>query len=818
MQALKTMGKKGIGFLGGWLISLLTLGQTVEVLDAKNEPVSEVFIYHDKRSYTAFTNDNGKADISHFPQTGYFHFQHPSFEDKRVLADSLRAESFRITLKEKLVWFNEVVISANKWEQDEKDLSQQILSVERKSISFNNPTTSADLLNQSGQVFVQKSQLGGGSPKLRGFSANAVLLVVDGVRMNNAIYRGGNLQNVINIDPNAVASSEVVFGPGSVLYGSDALGGVMDFHTVDPAWNQNGTKVDGNLMTRWSSAANERTGHFDLSLSRRKFTYFGSITGTWMDDLKAGSNRSDKYEGHFLRPNYVDRINGEDQLVNNDDPNLQVGSGFDLFNAVQKFKFLLNQHSEISYSFYFGTTSNIPRYDRLVITKPGTDSLEHGAWYYGAQTWQMHSLRFNHYDKRKLFDQARITAAFQRYEESRNDRDFGDDRLRTRTEMVDVYSMNIDLDKELPKGDLFYGFEMVHNEVASSGYRENLVTGQRTDVETRYPDNGSQFTSVAAYANWVTRLSDKWTLNFGGRYNFVKLTGSRSSDNSSVLDFSEINLQTGALNGSAGLVYLPTEKTKFGFNFSTGFRSPNVDDVGKVFEFDEDENGQPIILVPNEYLKPEYAYNSEVSMSTKFGPVTLNVVGFYTTLNNPILRGDFQVNGQSTVFLDDDGDASTPDVEHGVVAQINGNQAFIYGGSVQARVRVSEVISGYGTASFSDGEESSGEPLRHTTPLFGRAGLTWNKEDHRIDFYAEFNGPRWRDDIPAAEIEDKPYLYTDEGSPGWITFNLKTSFVVNDFLTLDAGVENIFDVHYRPYSSGISAPGRNFIIALRGSF
>ena len=811
------MRLKGLGILAAWLFSCLAFAQKIHVSNQKDEPISEVFVYHDKRSYTAFTDENGLADISHFPVTGNFHFQHPSYQIGHYSADSLNQVGFKLTLEEKLVWFNELVVAASKWEQEKKDLSQHVLAVNRKTISENNPTTSADLLSQSGQVFVQKSQLGGGSPKLRGFSANAVLLVLDGIRMNNAIYRSGNLQNVINIDPNAIATSEVVFGPGSVIYGSDALGGVMDFHTVSPMWNQTGTKGEGNALIRYSSAANERTGHYDMSVARRKFTYFGSVTKTWMDDLRAGSNRSASYKGYFLRPNYVQRINGEDVLVSNPDPNNQIGSGFDLLNTVHKFKFLLNQHSDLSYNFYYGTTTNIPRYDRLTIVKAGTDSLENAQWYYGPQTWQMHSLQFNHYDSKKWLDQVKITAAFQDYSESRNDRGFGDEDLRTRTEQVNVFSLNLDLDKVIPNGDIFYGLDLIHNDVSSSGFRTDLLTNAQTPTPSRYPDLGSKMSSFALYLNRVKRLNDKWTFNLGARYNFVQLQGENA--NSTLADFSSIHLTNGSVTGSLGIIHLPDDKTKVGFNLSTGFRSPNVDDVGKLFEFDNDENGQPIIQVPNDQLNPEYAYNSEISYSKKVGIMTLNVVGFYTLLTNPILRGDFEINGQSTLFIDDDNDALTPEMEHGIVAQINGQRAYIYGGSFQALAKINDKLSSFGTISFSDGmETSSNEPLRHTTPFFGKIGVRWQSDKSMINLYSEFNGARWRADIPASEIEDKPYLYTDDGSPGWMTLNAKSNVDLNDFLRLDIGIENILDTHYRPYSSGISVSGRSFIIGLRGSF
>ncbi len=129
----------------------------------------------------------------------------------------------------------EVVISFNKWEQNLNEVPNRIMKVDMRDARLRNPQTTADLLAQTGGVFIQKSQLGGGSPMIRGFATNRVLIVADGVRMNNAIYRSGNLQNIISIDPLSIDDAEVIFGPGSLIYGSDAIGGVMDFHSLPAA-------------------------------------------------------------------------------------------------------------------------------------------------------------------------------------------------------------------------------------------------------------------------------------------------------------------------------------------------------------------------------------------------------------------------------------------------------------------------------------------------------------------------------------------------------------------------------------------------------
>lgn len=117
-----------------------------------------------------------------------------------------------------------VVVSFNQWEQKRNEVPNRIQKVDLRDIVLRNPQTAADLLGQSAGIFIQKSQQAGGSPMIRGFAANRVLIVADGVRMNNAIFRSGNLQNIISIDPQAVENAEVIMGPGTILYGSDAMG------------------------------------------------------------------------------------------------------------------------------------------------------------------------------------------------------------------------------------------------------------------------------------------------------------------------------------------------------------------------------------------------------------------------------------------------------------------------------------------------------------------------------------------------------------------------------------------------------------------
>jgi hemoglobin/transferrin/lactoferrin receptor protein len=247
-------------------------------------------------------------------------------------------------------YLDEVVVSVNRWEQNQREISTRVAKITPSLIQLQNPQTSADLLGLSNQVFIQKSQLGGGSPMIRGFATNRILLVVDGVRMNNAIFRSGNLQNVISLDASSIQNTEVVFGPGSVVYGSDAIGGVMNFTTLTPVTSTAGTTFSANAFARYASANEEKTGHVDFSIGLKKWAFVTSITKSDFGDLKMGSNGPDDY----TRPDYQVRDeNGNDIAVVNPNPNVQLFSGYNQLNVMQKVRFTPNANWDFTYGFHY---------------------------------------------------------------------------------------------------------------------------------------------------------------------------------------------------------------------------------------------------------------------------------------------------------------------------------------------------------------------------------------------------------------------------------------------------------------------------------
>lgn len=724
----------------------------------------------------------------------------------------LFAQEVKDTTKTSIL--KEVVVSANRWEQNVREISSRVTKISPELIQLQNPQTSADMLALSGQVFIQKSQLGGGSPMIRGFATNRILLVVDGVRMNTAIFRSGNLQNVISFDANVVEETEVIFGPGSVLYGSDAIGGVMDFHTLRPAFSSSDkTTFSGNAFGRYSSANSEKTGHVDFNIGLKKWAFTTSITYADYDDLKMGSHGPEEY----TRPDYQVRDeNGNDIAVTNPDRNVQVATGFDQLNLMQKIRFKPNANMDFTYGFHFSETSDVPRYDRLIL-KNSSDVFTSAEWYYGPQTWMMHALTMSYIKSTKLFDQLKVTAGYQDYSESRHNRNFtGIDRNRMteRFENVKALSLNVDLDKQLSaKSTLFYGAEYVNNQVGSTAQRIDIVTGALSPVSTRYPD-GSEWQSAAVYASLRHKLNDQWLINASARYTYVY---TQAAYDLTFFDFpfSEATLKNDALNWSAGVVFNPTSSWKLYSNLSTGFRAPNVDDIGKVFD------SQPgFVVVPNPELNPEYAYNAEIGFAGKLNnKITLDASAFYTKLTNAIVRGPYTFNGADSI--DFDGTLSQ------VLALQNISEVTVWGIQASLAIDLTSDLKFFTVMNYQKGKEKSPEDGNyysptHVAPLFGSTQLTFKKLKYQLVLYANYNGTIGYDDLALSERADSHLYAKDESgnpyAPSWTTFNLKGSYKFSDFISMDAGLENIFDKRYRSYSSGISAPGRNFIGTVRIKF
>jgi hemoglobin/transferrin/lactoferrin receptor protein len=333
-----------------------------------------------------------------------------------------------------------VIISTNKVPEVRSKVAQQVYLISGNQIKNLNVQTAADLIGNSGVAAIQRNLQGGGSPQLRGFEASRIVLVVDGVRMNKLIYRAGHLQNIITLDNNSLERLEILLGPSSTIYGSDAMGGVIHFRTKSPQLSGEGKRVNagGNAFCRYGTVNNERTTHVEFNVGGKKLTLFSSFTHSSFGDLKMGERKNPALGDEFgLRPFYVKRAtdNTEDIFVANDDPYVQKFSGYSQYDLFEKLLYKQNENVSHLFNFQFSNSSNIPRYDRL--TDPENGGLRQAEWYYGPQKRLMFAYQLSTQNVGPFADAMKTTLSYQGIEESRHDRRFN--RPNRRSHKTNIY-------------------------------------------------------------------------------------------------------------------------------------------------------------------------------------------------------------------------------------------------------------------------------------------------------------------------------------------------------------------------------------------
>ncbi len=820
---------KKIGFIIVFLMSISTLAQEVKVLDIETRrPINNVTVFNESETFSSFTKD-GKVDLSLAADNEILIFSHISYALQQLTKLDLKKRNYILYLTKESEQLDEVVLSVFKDDAKANRVAEQIAVITSKEIQQLSPQTSADLLAAVPGVKVQKSQFGGGSPIIRGMESNRVLLVVDGVRMNNAIYRKGHLQNSITIAPNQLDRTEIVFGPSSVTYGSDALGGVIHYYTKTPNLSEN-TKVNTSFFNRFSSVNNEITTNASIEISGAKFASFTSFSYSDFGDLKMGTNRSHGFADWgrvFTYSENTNTVYAATPTANND-PNLQRNTGYNQTDLLQKFFIPLSDKADLKVNLQYSTSSDIPRFDRL--DEQSNGALKFAEWYYGPQNRLLVSPQLYIHPDSKWLDKGTFTLAYQNIQESRIQRRFGSLDRSYREEEVDVFSINGDFSLPLTENKrrkLTYGFELAYNEVGSNSFGRTLdVSGREvvgfTDsfkVQSRYPDGGSSYMSSALYVGYRQDLNAKSTLNTGIRYTNTHLEATWVDQTFIQLPETDIESSNSAFTATIGYVFRPNKNWQLNSVLSSGFRSPNIDDVGRVRE----KSG--FVTVPNINVKPEFAYNAEIGVQKYFNErkFRLGFNTYYTLLDNYIIRDDFTINGSSTIIFD--GEVGK------VVANQNRKTAYVFGYTASYQGKISNKFNTSGFVTYTKGRTyDTDEPLSSIPPLFGQFDL--NYENHKLQLGASFrfNSKKDIEDFNITEgidnhdltpIVDPNATEATEiyyGSPSWMTLGFNSAYRFNDHWRLQGIIGNIFDQHYREFASGISAPGRNFSFSLITTF
>ena len=659
------------------------------------------------------------------------------------------------------------------------------------------------------------------------------------------------------------------------MYGSDALGGVVHFRSKDPKLhfaNSEGSALEGNAYTRYASANSEATVHVDLNYGTDKWASLSSFSFTNFGELRAGSNRPEGFEHFGQRQYYLERKNGIDQLILNafvDTMGVkrdtvsyfdtQEGTGYAQWDMMQKVRFQPNDNMYFIANLQFSSSTDVPRYDQLTeltdISDPTT--LKFSEWHYGPQKRFMASLKARILKKSRFYDKAMFIASYQKINEDRLKRKRDASTTTFNLEDVSVYSLTGDFDKAISPDEsltMSYGFDVNHNTVDSRAGEKDKDDGfLYFTAPTRYPSGGSTLMSLGAYANarWKSRDSIL-NLDAGLRYSYVDLHA--TFVDSVIVWPQEYRDGVGTSNGALTYGFGATINTKDNFQIrvlgASAFRSPNVDDFGKI----RAKSG--FTTIPNTELRPEYSYTGELTIGKEFGKHTkeggtslyVSATGFYTYLKDAMIRLNFpNPDGSTNLFYDGE--------FYETLANVNAESARVYGYSGNLILKLGKYFNLKSNINITEGKQTYRKtsldpavkidtivPFAHIPPMYGQTALTFANDQLTLQIAVRYQGKKTVDEYNINDIAinsdgsleidregssdniDQGYYRLVDGEReyvgtlAWTTYNFYGSYKLNKKWVVDLAMENILDLHYRPFSSGLSAPGRNIIAALRMKF
>ena len=811
--------------------SLNTFSQELVIKDfQENTLIPNVTAYNLQQTKSILSNFDGLLNLSGFKKSDTIIFSHISYEKLIIPLNEISQTVLYLYPNTQML--SEIILSVGRNREDKKKLSKKVSLINSKKTELDLPQTSADLLNYAGGVRIQKTQGGGGSPVIRGFEANRVLLVIDGVRMNNAIYRSGHLQNAITIDPNTLERTEVIFGPSSVGYGSDALGGVVHFYTRTPKINNQKTwTIKGS--NSFNTVLKHNVNNLNLEYSKEKWASFTSLSYSDFGDIIMGGNRNHGFKNWGLNNYYLSKQKLNVKNLLNKNPKTQKNTGYSQFDFLHKLNIKISESSHLIFNIQHSNSSNIDRYDKLNEFNDD-DQLKYSQWHYGPQKRTLLSSTYNFNKNKEWLQKGAIVLAFQKIKESRHNRKFKSLVLNSQLENVDVFSLNTDfVGFKTENSSLSYGFEYTYNNVNSKAFGEtlienNLILSSKLDsnsifkIPTRYPSAGSNYSTVASYYEFRKDITERSNFNFGMRYTFTSLNANWEEEALIDANLNAIKTNNSSITGSVGYVTRLKNNWQVNANFSSGFRSPNIDDLGKIRE------KKGILSVPNKKLKPEYAYSSELGV-TKFFNSKLTVLSFnlyHTHIEKHILRDYFEILN----------DKSTPNPktilynldEVKTMANVNAGKAYIYGLSFDAETPILKNLFFKSNITYTKGGSvQKHNPLPSISPLFGSLYLKWISSNIKMQLSYKFSQSKSPEDYSFGGedgLEETPLIsFKDDilkhyGMPSWGIFKFSSSCKLSSNLKATLILDNIFDIHYREFASGISSPGRNLNLVLEHKF
>ncbi|MCB0762017.1 MAG: hypothetical protein KDC12_10885 [Flavobacteriales bacterium] len=654
-------------------------------------------------------------------------------------------------------------------------------------------------------AYARKTHMAAVSPIIRGMEGSRIQLRTDGLRLNNPMMGTWNSNALLLVDPATIVVANIDPQAGKVNTAGDNPGGTLRISTTNPSFGTSETaEIRGGGRIRLASANQERLFSAYLRVANHKVASHTQLSVAQYDDLRMGANRMHGDSAWGAVDTYARRVDGVDTWTKNDYPELQRSTGFSKMYFTQKFQYAASSKLHLDFNLQHATTSNIPRYGLLrEENSAGLIWAEQG---YGQLQRTALSTRMNWNDTTAVYDQISLLAGFQRFKESRFNRQFGNPLRTTWDDQCDSYSLNADFGKRLNlQSSVQYGLEVIYSTLTSEGKVNELGTTNRYTIAGRLPSDGSTVMENALFLDYTFDSRNIISWEAGIRWNQRILNANFGKNTAVELPYESISMNNNGLTGNAALHARFMERFAVHLLGSTTYRAPNISDVART-EVYRDQ-----IILPNDQLTPERAYQGEiqVELGRRGEGIWASIGGFYTHLANAITP-------QTTKYLEKDSLVAEGRWVQAMTMQ-NIPSAYLYG----TELKVQYDLSGWSLfASYrlTKGHDSTNDrALATIAPGFGSAGVEFKRRLVAAGIYATFSQEKNTADY-ANELSEQAFNITATGTPAWWTLNFTSALVISKQLQAEFRIENILDVNYRPYAWGMSAPGRNFVVAVHANF
>ena len=750
----------------------LAVSQEITVLEyMSNAPIENVnFIAGD---IGKSTNKNGIVNISIFKKSDTIRISHLSYHTMKLLGSNIPDV---IHLLPKIKMLPTVNLPSEK----AVVLSAQIVGEVNPKEKLILPKSTSSILEGNLGITVQESQTGGGSPNFRGMEASRLLVIVDGIPLNNAIYRSGHLQATSSINPFFIGKVHLLSAPASVAYGNGAMGGALSFHTASNFHNEKAVHID----QQYETASNAVLLNLLAKYHEKKVAFTTGVSVKSIGNLKMGRNRLHRYENWGNEPFIVKDAE-------------QLFTSYDQADFLHKTIYYISSLNTLTFNTQHSISSEISRFDKLNDEKDGVQKYTN--WYYGPQNRFFQSISWNNKKSTFFFDSHTSTIAFQNVSESRHHQKTGDSLLSNRFETINIYDFLLDFNKYVVKSELLYGIGGRRQKVNSTA---NFSDNKSTYFNlSRYPDGGSTVSDYFVYSQLKISFLKKGEILLGTRINHNHLEANWISN---LLNFKHVTNKNTSFINSILLSYKASEKTSLKASYYKGFRNPNIDDIGKIFSKNDRD-----VVVPNRQLRPEYSNNLELGINYKNRKFNVQCQVFNLHITNAISRSYGSINGVDSVIFD------------GELMRIQMNKnissATINGFNFYGKYKINTLLSVVGNCNFLKGTTNKSTPLAHIPPFNANVTIKYRYKEHNIEINSKYNAWKYADDFDIEGVDNFQEA-TNDGTPMWYTINLFYKRQINNSLSLSLGLENIMDTHYKTFASGISGSGRNLIVSLHSKF